>query len=395
MKYDAISISHDDLKASATDLAQIMVDSYEEHNPFVSCNLEVLDSSLSSKFLVIERGGKKIGITSATSNEHREKIKDGDVKSISLVDGLRNVIPLLQKQNCDLLVLIADTSLDESREIAKQFPAFDVLVTTGGAGDPTLLTEPIVTGGHTTEMIQVGTKGMHVGLVGFYSDLKREIRYERVPMDARFIDSKEVKVLFKGYQDRLKQLYENAASAPENFPDIKPRNHSTGYEFIGSDACKDCHEKEYDIWKNGVDGKGGPHYRATLDLTEPGERAWVKRNFDPECLSCHVTGWNPQNFYPYKTGYIDLESDAVLHGNGCENCHGPGKNHTDRENELANKRINADDDLIKKLRKDARITTKEARLSDEKQCMRCHDLDNSPDFFKDGAFDEYWKKIKH
>ena len=387
MKYDAISISHDDLNASATDLAQIMLDNFEGHNPYVGCNLEVLDSSISNKFLVIERGGKKIGVTSVIADEHREKINDNDIKSEALNDGLKKVVPQLQQQKCDLLVLIVDASLEESRDVAKNFPVFDVLVTTGGAGDPTLLPESIVTGDHTTEMIQVGTKGMHVGLVGFFTNPKREIRYERVPMDARFVDSEEVKVTFKGYQDRLKQLYENAA----NFPDITPRNHPSGYEFIGSESCKECHAKEYDIWKNGVDGKGGPHYRATLDLTDPGERVWVKRNFDPECLSCHVTGWNPQSFYPYKTGYVDLQRDAALHGNGCENCHGPASKHAVAEN----KQNPAADEVLKKLRKEVRITMKEARMSDEKRCMRCHDLDNSPEFLKPDAFDKYWEKIKH
>ena len=28
-------------------------------------------------------------------------------------------------------------------------------------------------------------------------------------------------------------------------------------------------------------------------------------------------------------------------------------------------------------------------------CYECHDLDNSPDFHKDGAFDEYWSKVEH
>ena len=31
----------------------------------------------------------------------------------------------------------------------------------------------------------------------------------------------------------------------------------------------------------------------------------------------------------------------------------------------------------------------------EHMCMECHDLDNSPDFHKQGAFMEYWKKIVH
>ena len=28
-------------------------------------------------------------------------------------------------------------------------------------------------------------------------------------------------------------------------------------------------------------------------------------------------------------------------------------------------------------------------------CMECHDIDNSPDFHKDGAFEKYWSKIEH
>jgi hypothetical protein len=314
-------------------------------------------------------------------------IKDTDIKTVSAEDGLKKVIPQLQAAKCDLLVLIADASLEESRALAKQFPVFDVMVTTGGAGDPTLLPEPIVSERHITQMIQVGVKGMHAGLVALYTNPKKEVKYERVPMDARFDDSEEIKVQFQTYQDRLKLLYEN----PANFPDIAPRNHTSGHEFVGTAACQECHEKEYDVWLNGVDGaegEVGPHSRATRDLTDPGERTWVKRNFDPECLSCHVTGWNAQNFFPYKSGYLDLQKDVVLHGNGCENCHGPASAHVVAEN----KEKPAAEDVQKKLRKEMRVTMKQAR---EGMCMECHDLDNSPDFFKPGAFDEYWKKIKH
>jgi hypothetical protein len=27
--------------------------------------------------------------------------------------------------------------------------------------------------------------------------------------------------------------------------------------------------------------------------------------------------------------------------------------------------------------------------------MECHDLDNSPEFHKPGAFEKYWKQIEH
>jgi len=145
--------------------------------------------------------------------------------------------------------------------------------------------------------------------------------------------------------------------------DIKPRDHPSGNQFVGSASCADCHDEEFEIWADGIEGDGGPHEKATRDLAQNpnDDRVWVQRHYDPECMSCHATGWNPQKFYPYKSGLIDMEKQDHLLGNGCENCHGPGSAHVAME-ELASKH---------------------------------HDLDNSPDFLKEGGFDKYWPKIKH
>jgi hypothetical protein len=282
---------------------------------------------------------------------------------------------------------------NEARDLAKQFPIFDLVVSAGGPGDPIMIPEQIVVGNHTTRLIEVGAKGMHVGLVGFWGarPAGEQLVYERVPLDPRFEDFKKEKkvgnlnameALFKQYQDTLKDLYMN----PANFPDIAFRKHPSGYKFVGSTICMDCHEEEFDIWKDGVDGEDekGPHFRATRDLTDPGQRTWVPRNFDPECLSCHVTGWNPQEYYPYETGYIDLNKDVDLHGNGCENCHGPGSQHVAAESGD----IDADEDQLAKFRREVRMTMKDAEKS---LCMSCHDIDNSPDY----DFAPYWKQIEH
>jgi hypothetical protein len=31
----------------------------------------------------------------------------------------------------------------------------------------------------------------------------------------------------------------------------------------------------------------------------------------------------------------------------------------------------------------------------ERKCIECHDVDNSPDFHKPGAFEKYWKDVEH
>ena len=85
---------------------------------------------------------------------------------------------------------------------------------------------------------------------------------------------------------------------------------------------------------------------------------------------------------------MDFEADAALHSTGCESCHGPGSAHTDAENG----EIDVTEDEIQQLRQEMVLTLDEARDS---KCYECHDLDNSPAFQEDGAFEEYWEQVKH
>jgi hypothetical protein len=392
MDYDVVGLGFDDLKIASIDLAQSILETPQEVKPFVCANVEVIDAELTNRFRVVEANGKKIGVTMVLGDEYTERIIDIDgITTVAAAQGLTAVVPPLLAEKCDLNVLVAATSLEKCRALARQFPVFDVLITSGGAGDPTLHPEIIQAGNKTTQMVQVGVKGMYVGVIGFYqsdgqsngqSNGEIRLEYERIPLDDRFEDSPEMKKVFLGYQAELKRLWLSG-----EFADIEPRLHPSGFTFVGSDACADCHDEEFEIWANGVDGDGGPHEKATRDLTNPGERAWVQRHFDPECVSCHMTGWNPQNFYPYVSGYLDLEKDTLLYANGCENCHGPGSDHIDAERNRKD-----DQALLDRLRDQMRVTIQEAR---ESACAQCHDLDNSPEFVKEGGFDEYWPKIQH
>jgi hypothetical protein len=386
MDYDVVGMGPDDLKIPSIDYAQTILNAPEGANPFTCANVEVVDAQLSNKFVVIEKNGKRIGVTMVLGDEHLPDLRQAsDLTVESPADGLSKVVPQLKAARCDLNVLIAHASLDKCRALAKQFPHFDLLITAGGAGDPTMQPEAIKVSadGRVTSMIQVGVKGMYVGIVGYYENNgQASIKYERVALDGRFEDSPEIKKIFIDYQNDLKQLWQAGQLA-----DIKPRLHPSGHSFVGSDACADCHDEEFVIWEDGHDGDGGPHAHATKSLTEPNERSWVLRHYDPECVSCHMTGWNPQGFYPYQTGYLDINQDDALYNNGCENCHGPGSAHIDAENNHAD-----DEALLDKLRSQMRVTLEEARQS---ACMECHDLDNSPDFVKEGAFDEYWPAIEH
>ena len=383
MDYSAVGLGVDDLKLPAIDMYQIMADSVvdEKKSPFVCANVQVFDDSLSKPYRIIQKSGKKIGITMAVGDEHLDALRrneDLEVQNVS--KGLTAIARPMLAEKCDLNILLLQSDPETCKMIAEKFPIFDLLITSGGAGDPTLQPVIVTTGRHTTQIIQVGVKGMYAGLIGIYEkDGKKSLKYERVPMDARFVDAVEMRKAFLEYQNDLKLLWERG-----ELEDIKPRRHPSGSKYVGSAACADCHDAEFEIWESGIEGNGGPHEKATRDLTEPGERTWVKRNFDPECVSCHAVGWNPQQYYPYESAFTDIVAHDHLTGNGCENCHGPGSAHVESEES---------GDESEELRKAMIVTKAEAKAT---LCLSCHDLDNSPDYaLADDGFEKFWPAIAH
>jgi len=398
MKYDVIGFGPDDMKLGAIQIVQRMINNRQEanlaqgipkKNPYTCANVGI--HGMNESFQIIQRGNKRIGVTHVMGDEHLDSIQQAGVTTLPTAKALPKVINAMNQARCDVKVLVAFSSIENCKKIAQNFPHFNVLVTAGGAGDPTLHPEIIKTGNHTTSMIQVGVKGMYVGLVGFFANNQGELsmKYHRAELDHRYKDTPEIKEVFKSYQNEIKRMWLGGHLEG----DIRPRPHPSGHKFVGSDTCNDCHDEEYDIWVDGVNGNGfAPHAEATDDLAQnPNDnRVWVQRDFDPECISCHATGWNAQDFYPFESGLLNPDKDVHLRASGCENCHGPGSAHVEIE-KLADKG-NVDEKLQKKLREEMVLTLAEAR---DGHCKQCHDLDNSPDFLKEGGFDVYWPKIKH
>jgi hypothetical protein len=192
-------------------------------------------------------------------------------------------------------------------------------------------------------------------------------RYQRVLLDSRFPNAPEIKSLFAAYEGQLKEMgLAGLGVRPVPYP-----HRSTLGAFVGSAKCQPCHEESYKVWK-----KSG-HSRAyeTLAKADP------PRNFDPECISCHVIGWNPTEYFPYQGGFLSEEKTPELIDVGCESCHGAGGAHCEAE-------IKNDKALQEKFQKAMIVTKAEA---EKRLCMTCHDLDNSPDF----DFPAYWPDVEH
>ena len=378
MEYSAVAFGKDDLQLTFDSTLVSMLDSDGGNQLFVAANVSfVPDFDLTHKVVTVtDRQGKNrmIGITSVLGDTYAKDISNEYITITPVEKGLSKALAAIDSAKCDIKILIAHANLDETREIVKRFPQFDVVLTSGGYGEPTFRPETLP--GIKTQIVQAGAKGMYAGIVGFFADASQPVRYQRIALSSQFEDSPRMLTLFSKYQDELK------AKSDDSFQmlGLRPLTHPTQREFVGSEKCGECHTTAFDIWKN------TPHHHATDSIVEPPERS-LARHFDPECISCHVTGWNPQKYYPYKTGFVSLEQSTHLTGNGCENCHGPGLQHAAAEA--------GDIESTKEEMEAFRVQMKLTLDRAQDKCLECHDIDNSPDFHKDGAFEAYWDKVKH
>jgi hypothetical protein len=370
MDYRAVGFGPDDLRLSAGDVAAAVAGQTPDDSIFVAANVDLL--GLTPQYKIIKAGGRTIGITSVLGDEYQKEVNNPDVVLKPAAESLKAVLPKLKK--CDSRILLANATLKETEALAVAFPQFDIVVTADGGDEPP--NHPGKIKGSDAKLIELGHKGMFAVVLGLYDDPKQPIRYQRVALDSRFESSPRMKQLMKDYQSQLEALgLEGLEIRSIAHPRGAGHDKSWG-EFAGVKSCEKCHPTAYKIWKN------TKHAHATEALV----KADPPRQFDPECISCHVTGWNPQEFFPYATGYVSLEATPDLAGNTCENCHGPAAAHVAAENGKDFARREEQRNLV-------RLTKGQA---EQNVCTKCHDLDNSPNFSKAGAFEkDYWPKVEH
>ena len=379
MRYSVLNLGPEELKLGAADLL-----AYHAPDPkdplasvsFVSANVTLfgspdLGTPIRSKALTL--GKHKVGVTSVLGASFRKEVTPEGANVDITIDDPATVLPAvlkeLQAQQPDLLVLLSHGTLVEGKALAKQFPQFAVVFSSGGVEDPEF-DNPLKVG--ETLFVQVGRKGKYTGVIGYFpDDAQNRLRFELIKLtEERFQDSPKMVEHMRLYQDLLKD-----SALAETEPPIK---HSSGAKFVGTKVCAECHSKAFAVWEKSDHAHA---YDSLIKGRPELKNRWVSRVHDPECLACHTTGWHAQDVLRYDSGFESKEKTPQLLHNGCENCHGPGSRHIQLidagDKDAANKEV--------------RLTLADAKKT---HCVTCHDLDNDP-HFNSASFDSYWEKIKH
>lgn len=150
------------------------------------------------------------------------------------------------------------------------------------------------------------------------------------------------------------------------------------FSYIGAEACGMCHKTEkqgsqLSIWKNSNHAKAYETLKSEKANQIAKEKGFSTPAVEtPECLKCHVTGYNVDASMLGKKFKVE---DGVQ----CETCHGPGSAYKDM-----------------KIMKDRTLAVKNGLIiheEKEKFCIGCHNAESPT--YTGFDFEEYWSKIAH
>jgi hypothetical protein len=331
-------------------------------------------------------GIPKIGVTSVVAPSVTAQIKDPTVKFNAVGQALPGLLKELNDGNPDFKVMLFQGDDKEAQQFAANHKGFQVILHLCAEEEPPQ--DP--TWVNSSLLATVGHKGRYVGLVGVFAGNKPGLPFDmyyqllRVGPEYKTPPDKDAENPILGVledyarkvqKDNYLQLYTQTKHPIQlEYPDA---------HYIGSDKCQQCHQPAFAVWQK---SKHAQAFQTLVNAKRPS-----LRQFDGECVICHVTG------FEYNTGYRNDVTTLNLKDVGCENCHGPGSEHVDNKNRKK---------ALLKLMNPFKATANETKEQKDKRlqqlnsfCQKCHDVDNDVGWnvpaIKPGEPPRRWHDIEH
>ena len=256
--------------------------------PLLTANIEELEGNAQS-VLMKAVGDKKVAVLGLSSLSFQDT-------KLTVLDHL---LPEIQKQ-ADFIVILSNLSPEVNRTIAENYQRISAILSHGT--------------GETEEIGNVllaysGANGETLGALLLNADNTPGVSAQQIALTEEVEDDTQIRELLQDFYKQIANDPKLQAGGERLFSD-EPLEQDALSSYVGSQACATCHQKEFDQWAH------------TSHATAFNTLLMVGKQFYPECVSCHVTGFR------YETGYqIGSEEKEQLADVGCETCHGPGKQH--------------------------------------------------------------------
>ena len=333
MKYDSVALGERDLVYGSRFLKSQSI-------PFVAGNIELENFPLNKSRIKNFKNGLKVATLSVVdpdlfylNNHSGLKIPDPD-------QFVSREVSRIQESNPDLIVLL--THMDRKKALKFLDKKGVDIVINGHINSETDTVDMKPFYKDDKIFVQSSPRGQKMGEIKISLDEKQKISFEHrmVRLDSSIKNDPEMVKLYEIYNEKIEAIFFESLAAK--------RNKDKASVFAGEAACKTCHSGAHEKWS------ASRHGRAYETLRK------INKAFDPECLVCHVVGYNTPG------GFISELDTPGLKNVQCEVCHGPGKEH---------------------------ISSPKPGFGMEagNACKKCHVKNHSPRF----NFTKYWPKIKH
>jgi hypothetical protein len=333
MAYDAVALGDRDLVYGAKFLED------RTEIPWISGNLKIDKFEPAQSRIKTFTNGLKIGILAVADPDLFYGHVGLQIKNPKQTV-MNQVTRLRETENPDLIVLLTHAK----REAALTYLNLE--------GVDIVINGHIVTESDVIDMapvrengklfVQSSSRGQKMGELKVLIDPEgnKSFTHQMVKLDSSVKFDLEMVKLYEHYNNQIEALFfENLAGK---------RNRNKQSVYAGEAVCKNCHPAEHAVWSE------SRHGRAYSTLRK------INKAFDPECLVCHVVGFNLPG------GFISEIDTPGLKNVQCEICHGSGREH-----------ISAPKPGFGSKAKEA--------------CKLCHVKNHSPRF----NYAKYWPKIKH
>lgn len=267
------------------------------------------------------------------------------------------------RAKCDVIVAVVHAGSDEAMKVAQTQKA-DVVICT----HPSKPLRMPLKSGNTVELpaqvvgrcalAESGTRsGWSIGRLDLeLAGTGPKVGAHRlIYLDRTYSESPSVAGIYDKYNEQVKELAlrEGQKLRAEVEKTLVGRgfdlaSRSRAKVFAGAGTCRQCHQAAYETWE-----KTG-HGRAFQTLQKD------KRDFDPECVTCHSTGADRRG------GFANAKQTPELVNVQCEACHKPAVAHVEN-------------------------TSAPYGAVEEDTCRKCHTDQMNPDF----DYDSMWAKVKH
>ncbi|MBC7964656.1 MAG: hypothetical protein H7Z17_01925, partial [Fuerstia sp.] len=191
LKYVALGLGPEELKLEAGYLLSQNLTEGDESLKFLGANLTFFgskDLGMPASSAIFEVNGVKVGVTSVMSDTIRksaipdmtpEQAANADMRWTDPAEALTSVLKEFDDASVTVRILLAQTTLEESKKLAEDFPTLTLIVRANGFGEGADKAEMV----GSVRLIEVGKKGKAAGVIGLYpDDTENPVRFELVPL---------------------------------------------------------------------------------------------------------------------------------------------------------------------------------------------------------------------